>query len=96
MEGIWRMSGGCPEGVRRVSEICLEGDWKVFGSSLEGFLKVPERCLVVSGRCMQVCKYANMHVCKYTNAQLCKTARVGLNKVFDWSMQSFKSASMQV
>ena len=50
VEGIWRMSGGCPgpEGVRRVSERCLEVDWKVFGSSLEGFLKVPGRCLVVN------------------------------------------------
>ena len=42
--GVWKVSGGCPEGVWRVSGRYLEGVWRVSGGCLEGVWKVSGRC----------------------------------------------------
>ena len=39
------MTGGCLEGVRKVSGRCLEGVWKVSGWRLKGIFKVSENYL---------------------------------------------------
>ena len=42
LKGIWRLSGRCLEGVRRV----LEGIWRLLGGCLEGSWKVSDWCLL--------------------------------------------------
>ena len=63
LEGVWKVSGGCQEGVRKVfgknpdlistgrkGLICLEGVWKVSESYLRGVWKVSGGFWKVSGR----------------------------------------------
>ena len=61
LEGVWRVSVGCVEGVLKGSGRCLEGVWKVSLRGL-GSMQLYASMQICNHACMPVCRYIIVHV----------------------------------
>ena len=69
LEGVWRVSVGCLEGVLKGSGRCLEGVWKVSLRGL-GSMQLYASMQICNHACMPVCRYIIVHVWEYSDQTL--------------------------